>query len=229
MRSKRVVGANWETKLNRRCEMKGKFKTLGGLLGILGILAAVACSTTAATGVDGRAESVQVSADEELEPNRRPAPRVMELVGDDGSGPVSLTVSIEPAPELPDSPSEASGVFSRREDNSIFVGTGAIELDVEVRQVEGGALEPSVTLSHSGPVVEAVVTHDTTLYRDETDIPGFDEGKGGEITVQQVLEPVDSLEELGPNTELQVWGRRSGDRVIAEILVYRIVTVDIPG
>ena len=98
MRSKRVVGANWETKLNRRCEMKGKFKTLGGLLGILGILAAVACSTTAATGVDGRAESVQVSADEELEPNRRPAPRVMELVGDDGSGPVSLTVSIEPAP-----------------------------------------------------------------------------------------------------------------------------------
>ena len=112
MRSKRVVGANWETKLNRRCKMKGKFKTLGGLLGILGILAAVACSTTAATGVDGRAESVQVSADEELEPNRRPAPRVMELVGDDGSGPVSLTVSIEPAPELPDSPSEASGVFS---------------------------------------------------------------------------------------------------------------------
>ena len=153
----------------------------------------------------------------------------MELVREDGSGPVSLSISIEPAPELPDSPSEASGVFSRREDNSIFVGTGGVELNVEIRQVEGGAIEPIVTLSHSGQVVEVVVTHDTILYRDETDIPGFGDGKGGEITVRQQLEPVGSLDELGPNTELQVWGRRSGDRVIAEILVYRIVTLDIPS
>ncbi len=219
--------------------MKGnkRLKILGGLLAVMGILAAVACSTSEATesaasrggAAQGQTEPTGGSSDEQREPSSRPAPRVLQLVQDDGSGPVSLTVSIEPATELPDTPSEASGVFSRREDNSIFVGTGSIELDVEVHQVEGGAIEPVVTLSTSGPVVEAVVTRDTILYRDETDIPGFSDGKGGEVTVQQVLEPVDSLDELRPNTEVQVWGRRSGDRVIAEILVYRIVTVDIPA
>ena len=148
--------------------------------------------------------------------------RVMEIAIDDGSGPVSLRIRIEPAPELPDRPSEAGGVFVRRQDNSIFVGTGDIELDVEVN---GNTGERSVTLSHSGPEIEVVVTRDTIIYRDETDMSPGDPSswKSGEMTIQQEIKPADSLEEVGENTELQVWGERRGDRVVAEVLVYRIV------
>ena len=149
--------------------------------------------------------------------------RVMEIVSDDGSGPVSLRIIIEPSPELPDRPSEASGIFLRRQDDSIFVGTGSIELDVEV---ESGS-DPVISLSSDGPEIEVVVTHDTVIYSDETDIHGGEPGsrESGEKTVQQVIKPADSLDELGLNTELQVWGKRRGDRVVAEVLVYRIVSV----
>ena len=148
--------------------------------------------------------------------------KVMELVTNDGSGPVSLRISVEPASELPNRPSEAGGVFDRRQDNSIFVGTGDIELDVEV---DGNTGKRDVTLSYSGPVIEVVVTRNTIIYKDETEM--FPEGKrpreSGEITIQQELKPADSLDELGGNTEVQVWGKRRGDRVIADVLVYRIV------
>jgi hypothetical protein len=148
--------------------------------------------------------------------------RVMEIVADDGSGPVHLRIKIEPAPELPDRPAEVGGIFVRRQDNSIFVGTGDIELDVEVN---GGTGERSVNLSHSGPEVEVVVTRDTIIYWDETEISTGDpsERKSGELTIQQVIRPIDSLEEVGKNTELQVWGERRGDRVVAEVLVYQIL------
>ena len=82
-----------------------------------------------------------------------------------------------------------------------------------------------MSLTADGPEIEVVVTHDTVIYREETEEPGGGGGdvKGGEYTVQQVVRQVDSLEELGKNTEVMAWGDRKGDRVVAEILVYRIV------
>jgi hypothetical protein len=146
----------------------------------------------------------------------------MEIAIDDGTGPVSLRISIEPASELPDRPAEASGVFVRRQDNSIFVGTGDIELDVEVN---GNTGERVVNLSHSGPEIEVVVTRDTNIYRDETEIsPGAPGSrKSGEMTIQQVIRPADSLEQMGENIELEVWGEKRGDRVVADVLVFRVV------
>jgi hypothetical protein len=150
--------------------------------------------------------------------------RVMEIVSDDGSGPVSLRIKVEPSHELPDRPADVNGVFVRRQDNSIFVGTGAIELDVEV-EVKDGREERTVTTHHSGPEVEVVTTRDTIIYRDETDIsPGaLGSRKSGEIAIEQVIRPTDSLEEVGEHTELQVWGDRRGDRVVAEVVVYRLL------
>ena len=148
--------------------------------------------------------------------------KVIELVGDDGSGPVSMRIRIEPAPELPDRPPEAAGIYVRRQDSSLYVGTGGIELDVEVN---GNTGERQVTLSHDGPEVEAVTTRDTILYLDVTEMPIAEPGKmkSGERTIQQAIVPADSLEEIGQNTELQVWGRKSGDRIVAEVIVYRVV------
>ena len=185
--------------------------------------------TSGGGAVQSNAGTDASTSDAEEEAQPRAPVRVMELVNDDGSGPVSVRISIEPAPELPDTPSEVGGVFLRREDNSVFVGTGATELNVEIHQDETGAIEPSVSLTSNGPEVEVVVSHETVLYKDITDIPGFDgiAGKGGDLTIQQMLKRIDSLEELKGNAELQVWGRKRGDRVVADVMVYRIVNPDL--
>lgn len=160
-----------------------------------------------------------LTSPDEPEPSAGMGVRVMELVTDDGSGPVSLRIIVEPASELPDRPAEAAGVFLRRQDNSIFVGTGNIELDVGI---ETGK-DPVIKLTSDGPEIEVVVTRDTIVYSDETDVHSVTSGvrESGEKIVQQVIKPADSLDELGPNFELQVWGERRGDRVIAEVVVYR--------
>lgn len=144
--------------------------------------------------------------------------RVMEIISDNGSGPVSVRLTFAPAPELPDRPAETSGVFIRREDNSIFVGTGNIELDVEV---DGATGEKIVSLNHSGPEVEVVVGHDTVVYHDVTKIDI--ENKSSGQPIQQVVEPAASVDDVldASRTELQVWGEQRGDRVIAAVLVYR--------
>lgn len=146
--------------------------------------------------------------------------RVMEIVQDDGSGPVGVRISFKPAPELPDRASEATGLFVKREDDAIFVGTGEIELDVQVDDTG----KRNVVTNHSGPVIEAVITQDTLLYKDVTKIEVEPSAKeSGEQVVQQLVQGVDSLEEVGENAELQVWGERRGDRVVAEVVVYRMM------
>jgi hypothetical protein len=92
-------------------------------------------------------------------------------------------------------------------------------------EVDGSTGEQKVNLGHSGPEIEVVVSRDTIVYRDETEMPTANPEtmKSGEQTIQQVIRPVDSLDEIGQNAELQVWGTKRGDRVVAEVVVYRIV------
>jgi hypothetical protein len=111
----------------------------------------------------------------------------------------------------------------RREDNSIFVGTGEIEFVVEVDQATG---EKRASADYSGPVLEVVVTHETSLYQDDTQFPSPNSASTGKQTVQQVVSLVDSLDKLGEqskNSEIRVWGKRSGDRVVAQVFVFRLM------
>ena len=79
-----------------------------------------------------------------------------------------------------------------------------------------------------------LLTPDTAVYRDDTAVPGHDlEGLlprdadislDGDVTVQQVVTLVNSQDEMGENTEIQVWGADTDIGVVADILVYRAVT-----
>ena len=140
----------------------------------------------------------------------------------DGSGTVIVGVHVEPHPDLPDREPEAAGVFVRQEDNSMFVGTGDVQISVGIDSSTG---ERSSAINHSGPEVEVVVAHDTIIYRDDTEMPGLDDisKESKSVTVPQEITQMDSLDDIGDNCEVQVWGRQQGDRVIAEVLVYRVV------
>ena len=149
--------------------------------------------------------------------------RMVFSSGGGAGGPVGFNLDIQPAPELPSGPPEAAGIFVRREDNSIFIGTGEIMVRMEVDPATG---QKKMDSSYSGPVLEVVVSRDTAIYRDETSFPSPDQANpsDGKVVVRQVVLSVDSLNELGENaenTEFQVWGERRGDRIVAQVFVYR--------
>ncbi len=150
----------------------------------------------------------------------RPAPGVaggkgsaMKMSFSDGSASGTFELSFESAEELPDTPPEAAGIFVRRQDNSFFVGTGGVTM--EVLQEEDGTGE--IESSYDGPVLEVVVVNETQVYKDVT-LTDLEEPPSSGV-VKQKLEP-GSIEEIGDNSSIQAWGERRGDRVVASVLVY---------
>ena len=147
--------------------------------------------------------------------------RVMESVIDDGNGPVSVRTKILPAEELPNEQAAAGGVLISRADNTLIIGTGNINLEVDI-SVDPSTGQEDVTLipSTDGPQLEVVVGVDTILYNDVTDLTSNAPAESGEREVTQQLRSAASLEEMPEQAELQVWGERRGDRVIASLVVF---------
>jgi hypothetical protein len=125
-------------------------------------------------------------------------------------------LDVDPAPELPPSPPDVRGIFQRRADNSLFIGTG--QVSVMAQKSQGGVI--TMTSHYDGPLVEVVITHDTTIYRDVT-MKQFDGPPPAGKKLQQVLEP-GSVDEIGENSMLTVWGDRRGDRITARVLTYSL-------
>jgi hypothetical protein len=134
---------------------------------------------------------------------------VMLLSGsDDVRTDSGVLLDVEPAAEMPDVPADVAEPFLRREDNSLFVGTGTMS---------GVLVDGKWQLRHDGPVVEVVATHDTRIYRDDM----FKQlgGVAPSGPFQQVLNP-GSLDEIDETSTVQAWGERRGDRVVAEVIVF---------
>jgi len=106
---------------------------------------------------------------------------------------------------MPQTPPDVSGVFVRREDSSLFLGTGTVTF-----VIDGDA-------SYDGPTVEVVARHDTQIYRDDTTKELGGVPPSG--PVQQILRP-GALDEIGPNDVVSAWGEKHGDRLVARVIVY---------
>lgn len=119
-----------------------------------------------------------------------------------------------PAKELPQTPADVRGIFDHCQNNSFFVGTGQVQMQVKKDQ-SGNVTSGS---SHTGPTVEAVVTAQTVVYRDVT-MHKFDGNAPANGVIQQVVEP-GNIDEIGENSLVTAWGKKTGDRVIADVLVY---------
>jgi hypothetical protein len=147
--------------------------------------------------------------------------RVMQTVMDDGNGPVSVQTTFLPAPELPAEPPAAAGVVLSRQDNSVILGTGNIDVRVEVEiDANTGQETRSVIPRTDGPELEIIIGPDTVLYRDVTDFEAGMPAESGERELQQVVRPAGSADEIESQMEMSVWGERRGDRVIAAVVVF---------
>jgi hypothetical protein len=133
-------------------------------------------------------------------------------IGGPGGDAKSFKLDIEPAEELPKTQPETRGLFVERKDNSIFVGTGRVT--VMAKAGEGGG-DPVVDADYDGDKVEVVISNDTVIYRDTTELDPEDPSK----TVQQTVEP-STIDDVTPQSSITVWGRKAGDRIIADIIVF---------
>ena len=136
-------------------------------------------------------------------------------------GMVSMGIRIIPATEIPKIQPEVAGLFIRRDDNSIFVGTFNEGMGIVVSSSSSSLDDNSPSFStsgpaHTGPEVEVVVTADTNIYYDATQ---FDPSSPSQGEMQQVVEE-GNLDDLGSDSIVTVWGTRTGDRVVADVLLY---------
>jgi hypothetical protein len=132
-------------------------------------------------------------------------------VGGPGGDAQTFELNVKPAEELPATEPEAAGMFVERKDNSIFVGTGNVSVMVKAQPGE----EPQVDSSFSGPKVEVVISSDTVIYKDVTNFDPEDPG----AEVQQTVE-LSTIDEITEQSQITVWGRKAGDRIIADIIVF---------
>jgi hypothetical protein len=73
-----------------------------------------------------------------------------------------------------------------------------------------------VDTDYDGDKVEVVVSNDTVIYRDNTELDPEDPSK----TVQQTVER-GTIDDLTPQSSITVWGRKAGDRIIADVVVFQ--------
>jgi len=143
--------------------------------------------------------------------------------GGEGRMAISGVLEFQPAPELPTTNPVVTGPFGERKDNTIFVhqismptgsGGGVVVSGSAVSAADTGSAMPNID---QGPKVEVVINSKTKIYQDVTPMdfnPGEETKK-----IQQTLEP-GSLDDLNKNTMVTVWGRKVGDRLIADVIVY---------
>jgi hypothetical protein len=129
-----------------------------------------------------------------------------------GNGKVFISMNdITPAPELPVTTPEITGFFVERKDNTVTVRTVSFDAGV------GGIAQNALPDAESGPRVEVIVTVETAVYRETTEfgrpVPGED------YSIQQTVEE-SKLDDMNSQTMITVWGRKNGERIIAEVLVY---------
>lgn len=145
-----------------------------------------------------------------------------------GNGSFSIEVKMTPAPELPTTKPDVTGTFVERNDNTVTIqsvtmeGAGKGGIVLSTGSSSGGPGGPGLsTMSGNGPKVEIVVTNQTKIYRDATDMGEPPQNPQGHeaITVQQVMEP-GTLDDLKEQTMVMVWGRKNGDRIIADVIAY---------
>ena len=131
-----------------------------------------------------------------------------------------VTVNFENPDELPDGPSAVDGIFKGQTGDTISIGTGSIDVEVNVEQVNDQEPVMAVSASHSGPLVEVVLTAGTQVYLELTEPPEPTQADldAGEMTVSRSIE-TGSLDDLGEDTMLQVWGSQDGGTITADVLV----------
>ena len=144
-----------------------------------------------------------------------------------GEGAVSFSIDMIPASELPKTEPETRGVFVERKDNTIIIqefsmemgkGGGGVVVQAGPGENSSGPIASGGPGASNGPKVEVVITNETIIYRDATEMPPPSDVNETQV-IQQVVEE-GTLDDLTSDSMIMVWGRKNGDRIIADMIMY---------
>ena len=124
----------------------------------------------------------------------------------------NLSPALVKATQLPPGDPDAVGILIRRQDNSLFVGTGQIVFDRKHDPATGSATFAS---AYNGPVIEILVTHDTRIFFDVTPLPA---SQTRASQIQQVVQAGD-LDRLGATAVISAWGSIRSGRLLARTIL----------
>jgi hypothetical protein len=132
-----------------------------------------------------------------------------------------VRVTYEDAAELPDEPAALSGLFVDRDGDTFTVGTGPVAVEVSVEVVNDQDPVTTIHANHHGDEAEFVVTPATIIYKDTTAQPQItpEDIEAGEMTILSTVAP-GSLDEIGENMELRIWGTEQNGQLVADVLLY---------
>jgi len=134
--------------------------------------------------------------------------------GAGAQGMQTFDMAMESAQEIPQTEPDVTGLLAGRGDNSLFITTGNIVMTV--------GINPDGTLSTNGnadgPEVEVVIPHTAQVYVDTTALSSVGAPQADGM-IKQTVEP-GTVDEIGENTIISVWGERRGDRIIADTVLY---------
>ncbi|MEM7799647.1 MAG: hypothetical protein AAF633_10700 [Chloroflexota bacterium] len=155
--------------------------------------------------------------------------RVLEIaveeVIEDGDGNVEryggLVEVIQEMPEgLTSGSPSVDGIFKSQDGNALTVGTGNISVEVEIEQINDQEPVKAVSAAHSGPEVKVIVGDSTEILFETTSEP---KPTREEVEVGQMVQPrsfeAGSLDDLGEDTLIQVWGTLENGTVAATQII----------
>jgi hypothetical protein len=129
---------------------------------------------------------------------------------------------IIPAKELPTVQADVNGVFVSRSGSTFTIGTG--DVGITVMQSGSGQIDPQT--SYNGPTYEVVLTKNTVVYKDTTQ---FDPSTTDSSTAIQQTVAIGSLDDLNSMAMISVWGKKTGNRYVADIILYTTPQMKVNG
>ena len=114
--------------------------------------------------------------------------------------------NVTPAPEIPTTTPEVSGLLVERKDKVVILQT--VSFDPGSGWHLGDSNAPMD--ASSGPKVEVVITNGTIIYRDDFEFHPD--------SIQQTVDET-TLDSIDAQMLITVWGRKNGERIIADILL----------
>ena len=180
-------------------------------------------SSTTASAANGGSDQVSNSTGaDSTEPRYIGGQKTLMMSGPDGS--VSSTIKTLASPDLPPEDPVTVGVFKSSEDNTLILGEGPLEIELNVEVIGDGQPVPVISISNFGPDVEVVIPVGAVIYRDVTETPSMRSGnlKPGDNIIPQQLKVISDISDIADDTIISVWGDKRGDRVVADVIVLKV-------
>ena len=132
----------------------------------------------------------------------------------------TVQIQIDEADGLPEIAPDVQALYVSQDGDTLTLGTGNINIEVNIEQINDNEPVTAISASHSGPEVYVKVTDATQVYFDTTDEPEPTKAdlEAGTMVVKATVTE-GTLADLDKNTMVRAWGIMQDGVLTADVLV----------